>query len=358
MDKRILEMMKELTEVPGVVGDESKARKVMEHHIKPFADEIHQDQLGSLIAVKKGNVQGPKIMITAHLDEVGFMVSDITDDGFIKFIPLGGWWSQVLLAQRVHITAKDRLITGVIGSKPPHILSNEERNKVVQIKDMFVDIGASSKEEALSFGVKPGDTIAPICPFTVMDNPKLLMAKAWDNRLGCAIVVEVLKRLQDKQHENILYGVATVQEEVGIRGAKTAVNMINPDISFAIDVGIAGDVPGVTRNEARGVIGKGPQVVLYDSSMVPHKKLREFVVETAEELNLPFQYEALTAGGTDAGNTHLHGNGVPSLAFTIPTRYIHSHASIIHSDDFENTVELFVNLIEKLTSETVGSLIQ
>lgn len=354
--ENLFAMFKDLTEAPGVVGDESKVREIMTTYIKPYADEITEDKLGSLIAVKKGNEQGPKIMITAHLDEVGFMVSDITSDGFLKFVPLGGWWSQVMLAQRVHVLTRDGEITGVIGSKPPHILSNEERNKVVQIKDMFIDIGATSKEEAIQFGVRPGDSIVPICPFTVMKNPNLLMAKAWDNRLGCAIVIEVLKRLANEKHDNVLYGVASVQEEVGLRGAKTAAHLVEPDVSFSIDVGVAGDVPGIHSHEAKGKIGDGPLIVLYDKTLVPNKNLRNLVFDTAEEMNIPFQYEALSGGGTDAGSTHLHGDGVPTLAIIIPTRYIHSHASIIHKDDFEHTVQLFVQLIKKLNRDLVDQL--
>ncbi|MFD2444696.1 M42 family metallopeptidase [Bacillus sp. CGMCC 1.16607] len=349
-------MFKELTEVAGVVGDEKQARQVMEKYIEPYADEITYDNLGSLIAVKTGNESGPKVMITSHLDEVGFLVSDITEDGFLKFMPLGGWWSQVMLAQRVNIVTENGEITGVIGSKPPHILSDAERNKVVEIKDMFIDIGATSKAEALEFGVQLGDTIAPICPFTVMKNPKHLMAKAWDNRLGCAIVIEVLKRLKGQSHENIVYGVGAVQEEVGLRGAKTAAHLINPDISIAIDVGVAGDVPGVQAYQARGKIGHGPQIVLFDKTMVPHKELRNLVIETAKELNIPYQFDAMSGGGTDAGSTHLSGNGVPSLAILIPTRYIHSHASIIHEDDFEHTVQLFVELVKKLDQTALHSL--
>ncbi|MFE8697154.1 M42 family metallopeptidase [Cytobacillus sp. FJAT-53684] len=357
MSNQVHEMFKELTEAPGVVGDERNARGVMEKYIKPYCDSILSDQLGSLIAVKTGKSNGPKIMVTAHLDEVGFMVTDITKQGFLKFVPLGGWWSQVILSQRVNVITNKGEITGVTGSKPPHILTAEERKKVVDIKDMFIDIGAQSKEEAMEFGVKPGDSIVPNCPFTVMRNSKLLMAKAWDNRLGCAIVIEVLKRLQQENHENIVYGVASVQEEVGIRGAKTAANVIQPDISFAIDVGIAGDTPGIREDEARGKLGSGPQIVLYDLTMIPHRGLREFVVKIAEELNIPFQFEVLTGGGTDAGSTHLHGAGVPSLAIIIPTRYIHSHASIIHEDDFESAVQLFVEVIKKLNRFTVNELI-
>jgi endoglucanase len=349
-------MFKELTETPGVVGDEGKVRNVMRGYVEPYCDEILNDNLGSLIAVKKGNAAGPKIMITAHMDEVGFMVTDITEDGFLRFIPLGGWWSQVILAQRVNIITSNGDITGVVGSKPPHILTSEQRNKVVEIKDMFIDIGATSKEEAKEFGVKLGDSIVPICPFTIMKNPKLLMAKSWDNRLGCAIIIEVLKRLQNVEHDSSVFGVATVQEEEGLRGAKTSANLIQPDISFALDVNVAGDVPGVQPHEARGKIGKGPQIVLYDKTLVPHRPLRDFVIDTAEELNIPFQIEALSGGGTDAGSTHLVGIGVPSLAILIPTRYIHSHASVIHEDDFENTVTLFVELIKKLDTSAVTNL--
>jgi putative aminopeptidase FrvX len=356
MKEALYTMFKDLTEAPGVVGDERKAREVMKSYVEPYCDEVIYDNLGSLVAVKKGKQIGPKIMITAHLDEVGFMVSDITEDGFLKFVPLGGWWSQVILAQRVNVITSKGDIIGVVGSKPPHILTQEQRNKVVEISDMFIDIGATSKDEAKVFGVKPGDSIIPICPFTVMKNPKLLMAKAWDNRLGCAIVVEVLKRLEKTNHENTVFGVASVQEEVGLRGAKTATNMIQPDIAFAIDVNVAGDVPGVQSHEARGKIGNGPQIVLYDSTLIPHRPLRDLVIATAEELNIPFQVDTLSGGGTDAGSTHLVGNGVPSLAILIPTRYIHSHASVIHEDDFEYTVQLFVELVKRMNSSVMASL--
>src|SRR5699024_2835381 len=273
-----LTMLKDLTDAKGIPGHEKEARNVMQKYIQPYAEEVFTDNLGSLIAKKSGDVNGPKIMVAGHLDEVGFMVTRIDKDGFIYFQTVGGWWSQVMLAQRVTIMTKKGEIAGVIGSKPPHILTDEARKKPVKIEDMFIDIGASSKEEAQEFGVKPGDSIVPYFEFTQLKNDKMLLAKAWDNRIGCATAIEVLKRVQE-DHPNVVYGVGTVQEEVGVRGAKTAAHTIQPDIGFAVDVGVAGDTPGIPDRDADSELGKGPQIILYDASMISHKGLRELVVE-------------------------------------------------------------------------------
>ncbi|WP_025025426.1 M42 family metallopeptidase [Caldalkalibacillus mannanilyticus] len=353
-----LQMFKDLTETPGAPGHEHAVRDVMNKYIEPLADATYTDNLGSLIAEKQGIEAGPKIMIAGHLDEIGLMVTQITEKGFLRFQTLGGWWNQVMLAQRVSILTRKGEIEGVIGSKPPHILSLEQRKKPVDIKEMFIDIGASSKEEAEEFGVRPGDSIVPICPFTVMKNPKMLMAKAWDNRIGCAIAIEVFKRLKGESHPNKVYGVGTVQEEVGLRGAQTSAHMIQPDIAFAVDVGIAGDTPGVKPEEALSKMGQGPQIVLVDASMIAHKGLRDFVVQVAEKHQIPYQFDTMAGGGTDAGRTHITGNGVPSLAITIATRYIHSHAAILHRDDFEYAVQLLVEVIKKLDATTVQQLKQ
>jgi endoglucanase len=296
-------------------------------------------------------------MIAGHLDEIGFMVTQIDDKGFLRFQTVGGWWSQVMLAQRVTVVTAKGDITGVIGSKPPHILTPEARKKPVDIKDMFIDIGASSKEEAQEWGVRPGDMVVPAFEFTVLKNEKMLLAKAWDNRIGCAIAIDVLKNLSAEKHPNILYGVGTVQEEVGLRGAKTAASLIKPDIAFAVDVGIAGDTPGVSEKEAQGKMGEGPQIILYDASLVSHKGLRDFVTKTADELNIPYQFDAMPGGGTDAGSTHLTGEGVPSIAITIATRYIHTHGAILHRDDYENAVKLITEVVKRLDRETTEKII-
>ncbi|MFK3958179.1 M42 family metallopeptidase [Guptibacillus hwajinpoensis] len=352
-----LQMLKELTDANGVPGNEREPREVMKKHIESLSDEIMYDNLGSLIAVKKGKAEGPKIMVAGHLDEIGFMVTRIDDKGFLYFQTVGGWWEQVMLAQRVNVMTRNGNIMGVIGSKPPHILPPEQRKKSVDKKDMFIDIGASSREEAMEWGVKPGDSVVPVCEFTVMNNEKMLMAKAWDNRIGCAIAIEVLRKLKGEEHPNTVYGVGTVQEEVGLRGATTATNMINPDIGFAVDVGIAGDTPGVSDKDAQSKMGKGPQIIMYDASMVGHKGLRDFVTDTADENNIPYQFDSIAGGGTDSGKIHLTANGVPALSITIATRYIHTHAAILHRDDFENAVNLIVEVIKKLDADTVKEII-
>ncbi len=351
-----LQMLKELTDAKGISGNEREPREVMKKYIEPFADELMYDNLGSLVAVKKGKADGPKIMVAGHLDEIGFMVTQIDDNGFVKFQTVGGWWGQVMLAQRVTIQTKKGDIPGVIGSKPPHILSPEDRKKPVNVKEMFIDIGVADKEEALSSGIRPGDSVVPLCEFTLMHNPKYMLAKAWDNRIGCAIAIDVLKQLKGVDHPNVVYGVGTVQEEVGLRGATTSANLIQPDIGIAVDTGIPGDTPGLSDKDAMSKLGKGPQIIMYDASIVTHKGLRDFITDTADEHNIPYQFETSPGGGTDAGKIHLTANGVPALSITVATRYIHSHASMIHRDDYENAVKILVEAIKQLDDKKVKEI--
>jgi len=294
-------------------------------------------------------------MIAGHMDEIGFMVSKVTKEGFVKFQTLGGWWSQVMLGQKVIIKTKKGDITGILGSKPPHILSLEERNKVVSLDDMFIDVCAADETEAKEvFGIRPGDPIVPDATFTVMKNEKFLMAKAWDDRLGCALFIEVIKALQGVEHANTVFGVGTVQEEVGLRGATTSAFVVNPDIGFALEVGIAGDTPGAEKMTEK--LGKGPALLMYDASMVPHVKLRDFVIGVAAEIGIPLQFDVMPGGGTDAGRIHVTGRGVPSLVIAVPTRYIHSHYGIIHRDDYDNAVKLVIELVKRLDSAQVAEL--
>lgn len=349
-------MYEELTCTPGIPGYEEPVRKVMRKYLEPLSDKIITDNLGSIAGVKVGREGGPRIMVAGHLDEVGWIVTMITEKGFLKLQPVGGWWSQVMLAQRVKILTRKGELVGLIGSKPPHILPADERKKVVEIKDMFIDIGASSREEAMTFGVRPGDPIIPYCDFTVMPNPKVLLNKAWDNRAGCATAIMVLEELKGKAHENVVYAVGNVQEEVGLRGAVTMSNLIEPDIGIALDVGIAGDVPGVKESEAQGKMGKGPLILLYDASMVPSQALRNLITDTADDLRIPYQFDAIAGGGTDAGRMHLWGRGVPSIVIGFATRYIHSHAGLIHRDDMENAARLVAAVVRKLDADTVQKI--
>ncbi len=352
----LLTMMKEMTDAPGVSGYETPVREVMRRYLEPLTDEITTDHLGSVIGRKTGSEGGPKIVLAGHLDEIGFMVTRITDDGYLKFQTLGGWWEQVMLAQRVDVITRNGPVVGLIGSKPPHILSPDERNRVVQKKDMFIDIGASSREEAESFGVRPGDPIVPASTFTAMKNPDLLMAKAWDNRFGCILAMEVLRRLQDQDHPNVVYAVGNVQEEVGLRGAVTTTNMIAPDIGFALDTGVAGDMPGLGPDDAAGKLGAGPVVLLYDGSLIPHIGLRDLVIDTAQEEEIPLQFDKMPGGGTDAGRIHIHGAGVPSLVVGVAVRYIHTNTAILHKGDVAQAADLLAAVIRKLDADTVARL--
>jgi len=355
MDKT-LEFLKALTDANGVPGIENEVRQLFKKLTADQCDELLQDKLGSVIARKKGVSDGPKIAIAGHMDEVGFMVHFIDDNGFIKFKPLGGWWSQVLLSQQMTITTGEgKQIHGIIGSTPPHVLTDEQRKKVVELDDMFIDIGVDSKEEALATGIKPGDMITPYLEFRELANPKYLLAKAWDNRIGCALAVDVLNNLKGETHPNEYFGVATVQEEVGCRGAATVANMINPDIVIAADVCLDGGTPGSDKIKSK--LGKGPVLMLMDSGLIGHKALREYVIKLADELEIPYQFDVLMGGGTDAATMHRAHDGAPAMSLGIPSRYIHSNGSIIHRDDYENAVKLMTEFVKRFDGDALNEIV-
>jgi putative aminopeptidase FrvX len=343
MNQETLDLFKTLTELPGAPGFEHQVRKFMKEQLAKYADEVIQDRLGSIFGVKRGKEGGPVVMAAGHMDEVGFMVTSITDNGMIRFQPLGGWWNQVLLAQRVEIITDNGPVPGVIGSIPPHLLDEEKRKKPMEIKNMLIDIGADDREDAEKIGVKPGQQIVPVCPFTPLANRKKIMAKAWDNRFGCGLAIELLKELKDESLPNTLYAGATVQEEVGLRGAQTAASMIRPDIFFALEASPANDMTGDKQEFGR--LGKGALIRIYDRTMVSHQGMLEYVLDTAETHRIPYQYFA-SQGGTDAGRVHTANEGVPSAVVGIPARYIHTSAAIIHTDDYAAAKELLIRLVK------------
>jgi putative aminopeptidase FrvX len=350
-----LELLRELTEAPGISGYEQEVREIIRRHLQDITT-IEQDRLGSIVCRKNGKAEKPRIMLAGHTDEIGFIVKLVTDEGFIKFSPLGGWWGHVMLAQRVVIKTQKGNVIGLIGSKPPHVLSEEERKKLQEPKDMYIDVGATSSAEVKELGIRPGDPIVPICPFTVLGTGKAYLAKAFDDRAGCALFIEVIKSLIRKRHPNTVYGVGTVQEEVGLRGARTSSWVVEPDVGLTMEVGVAGDVPDVKKDEAQGRLGYGPVIVIRDGSMVPNLRLRDLFVNTAEKMKIPFQFDMLERGGTDSGAIHLHRRGVPNLVIAVPTRHIHSHAGILYRDDFDYAVKLIAAVIQRLDSKTVVSL--
>ncbi len=349
-------LLKELTEASGVPGYEREVRDVIRRHFQEFG-EISQDKIGSLICKKTGTAGEPRILVAGHMDEVGFMVKYITKEGFIRFTPLGGWWDQVLLGQRVVIKTNKGTVTGIIGAKPPHLLSREERMKVVEKKDMYIDIGATKQEEVDEAGVRVGDPIIPVSEFTILANKKTYLAKAFDDRVGVAVAIEAMKKLGKAGHPNTLFSVATVQEEVGARGATTSAELIDPDVAIILEVEICGDVPGIKPEESAVKLAGGPTLLAYDALMIPNLKLRDLVIDTAKAGNIPLQVSAMEGGATDGGPIHLHKSGVPTVVLSIPTRHIHSHGGIIHRQDFDNTVELTAAIIRKLDAGTVAELI-
>lgn len=349
------ETFQELTQIPGAPAFEHEVRQVMRSHLTKYTEEIIQDRLGGIYGVKRGSDDEPKVLVAGHMDEVAFMVTKITPEGFLRFQPLGGWWSQVMLSQRVDvITRTGKRIPGVIGSVPPHLLDDEGKKKTMDISQMFIDIGADSEEEVKTWGISPGDAAVPHFPFVEMEGGRRIMSKAWDNRFGCGAVIEALEALQGIDHPNTVYAGATTQEEVGTRGASAAVGLIKPDVFFALDAGPAGDTPGV--KEGYGKIGKGALIRLYDRSMITLPKMKEFILDTAETEKIPYQY-FVSQGGTDAGRVHMMEAGIPSAAIGICARYIHSHVSVADKEDIEAAVRLTVALIKRMDRSTFETII-
>ncbi|MGM8365873.1 M42 family metallopeptidase [Virgibacillus sp. W0181] len=353
MKKDTTQLFKTLTELQGAPGNEHAVRKFMKNELGKYADEIIQDNLGGVFGVKNGD--GPTVMVAGHMDEVGFMVTQITKNGMIRFQTLGGWWNQVLLAQRVQIMTKNGPIIGVIGSTPPHNLTPEQRKKPMELKNMVIDIGADDQDDALKIGVKPGDSIVPICPFTPMANSKKILAKAWDNRYGCGLAIELLKELQNENLPNHLVAGATVQEEVGLRGAKVAAHMIQPDIFYALDASPANDMDN--NEKAFGKLGEGALLRIFDRTMITHRGLKDFILDTAESNHIPYQY-FVSQGGTDAGRVHTANDGVPSAVIGICSRYIHTSASMIHVDDYEAAKALLVKLVKSTDNNLLEQIRQ
>jgi putative aminopeptidase FrvX len=348
-------LLQEITEADGVSGYEGDVRAIMRRYLEDVAT-IEQDKIGSFIGKHVGSAEQPRVMLAGHMDEIGFMVTLITKEGFVKFVPLGGWWDQVMLGHRVRIKTAKGDVVGVLGAKPPHLLSSEERAKLVEKKDMYVDVGACSEEEVREIGVQPGDPIIPISEFTILANPRMYLSKAFDNRVGCALGIDTLRQLAGEGHPNTLYAVGTVQEEVGTRGAKTSAFAINPDVGIVLEVDIAGDVPGIKPEESSIKMGGGPTLMVYDARMIPNLKLRNMVIATAAELGIPLQFSAMPGGATDGAQIHLHNEGVPTVVIGVPTRHIHSHNAILNRDDYDRALQLVVALVKKLDADTVAGL--
>lgn len=338
-------LLKKLSDAPGVSGFEEEIREIIIDELKDHVDEVEIDQMGNVITTRKGKPNGKKIMLAAHMDEIGLMIRYIDKNGFIKFSKIGGINDQMLLNQEVTIHTDDGEVTGVIGSKPPHRMKESERKKILDYENMFIDIGAKTKEEAET-RVKLGDPITIKQEFTPLGN--FYKGKALDNRIGCAIMIEVMKRAET---DATLYGVGTVQEEVGLKGAKTSAFKLNPDMALALDVTIAGDHPGIKEEDAPAKMGKGPAVILVDASgrgLITHPMVKKLIITAGNEDVIPYQLEVSEGGTTDATAIHLTREGIPTGVISPPTRYIHTPVSVVDMEDVENAVNLILAVLKRL----------
>jgi endoglucanase len=314
--------------------------------LKPYSDKIQVDRMENVIAIKNGKPNAPKIMLAAHMDEVGLMVKTITKDGFIQFSKMGGIDDRILPAQKVVVHTKSVTYPGVIGSKPPHIQKEDERKKIISYDDLFIDIGAESRDDAIGMGVAIGDPVAFDVKYASLGKDTV-MGKAFDNRAGCAVMVETMRLL--KEVDCTVCAVGTVQEEVGLRGAATAAFGVDPDLALALDVTIAGDVPGVREFDTSVKMGKGPALTISDSGLITHPKILRWLRETAQEEQIAIQLESGLLGSTDAARISITRQGIPSGTISIPTRYIHSPTGIMSLKDLDLSAKLAAAALQKAT---------
>ena len=339
------ENFEKLSNACGVAGREEEVRNLMIKLLKPHVDEVAVDKLENVIAVKKGKKSAPKVMLAAHMDEVGLMVKTISKEGFLQFTKMGGIDDRILPAQEVIVYTEKSALPGIIGSKPPHIQKEEERKKVLAYDELFIDIGAESAEDACKMGVKIGDMVGFDVKYTKIGKDTAI-GKAFDDRIGCAVMVETLKQLG--KTDCTVYAVGTVQEELGLRGAATAAFGVDPDVGIALDVTVAGDVPGVREIDTTVKMGKGPTLTVSDSGLITHPKVLRLLFDVAEENKIAYQLETGLMGSTDAARISLTRQGVPSGVISIPARYIHSPVGMLSLKDAENSVKLAVAAVQKI----------
>jgi putative aminopeptidase FrvX len=351
---RTQRLLGELADAPGPPGFEEAVRAVMVRELKPLADKVSYDGVGSVIA--QHGSSGPKVMLDAHMDELGGVVRRVTPTGYLSMQMLGGWLDQALPDQRWIIIGKKGPVHAVTGIRDIHVVPADERSKVYPRDTLYLDVGAKTPAEVAALGLSPGDPVVPDSPFTVMGKGDRYLGKAWDDRVGLAVIIEALRRLRSTGHPNQLFVVATVQEEVGLRGARTSADLIKPDVGIAIEGGITGDSPGRNPEETQAVLGGGPGIFLYDSSTLPNRKFVRLVDQTAQGARIPLQHDLVQGYGDDSAAIQATNGGVPTVNLVVPARYTHAHNGIIDRADFDRMVDLVVALIGKLDAKTVADL--
>jgi endoglucanase len=349
-----VQLLERLSDAPGPPGAEDAVRKIMVEVMKPVTTvPLKYDGMGSVVA--QVGTTGPRIMVDAHMDELGGMVRRIAPNGQLTMQMLGGWLDQALVDQRWVIIGSKGPVEAVTGIRDIHVATPAERNEVFPRNGIFLDIGAKNAADAAAMGVEPGDPVVPDSKFMVMNGSENYLGKAWDDRIGCAVLLEAMMRLAKLPHANQLFFVATTQEEIGLRGARTAANMVKPDIGLAIEGGIANDQGG-RPEETQAHLGGGPGIFLYDSSAIPNRKLVKLVEATAKGAGIPLQLDLVQGYGDDSAEMQESGTGAPTLNFVVPVRYTHAHNGIVNRGDFDKTVELMVDVLQKLDQKTVDAV--
>ena len=345
----LFEKIKEVTELEGLAGFEGTVRNHIRSKISPHVDRIETDGLGGIFGIKECKQDNaPRILVAAHMDEVGFMISHIKEDGTFRVVELGGWNPLVVSSQAFTLHLQDgRSIPAISGSIPPHLSRGGTGPSLPKIADIIFDAGFASKEEAMTFGVRPGDLLVPKNETILTANGKNIISKAWDNRFGVLMVTDLLEQLSNQQLPNQLIAGANVQEEVGLRGAHVSTTKFKPDLFFAVDCSPAGDVYG-----DQGNIGGGTLLRFYDPGHIMLKNMKDFLLTTAEEAGIKYQYYC-GKGGTDAGAAHLKNEGVPSTTIGVCARYIHSHQTLYNMDDFLQAQAFLQAIIKKLDRSTI-----
>ncbi len=343
-----VKLLATLSNAFGPPGSEDEVREILRRELERYADEVKVDKLGNIFFYHHGKDKYPKIMIAAHMDEVAFLITNIDENGFLRFHTLGGIVSGIMPGQRILLKGEKGYVKGIIGTKPPHLMKPEEREKVVPIEDLFIDIGAGSREEVEEKGITIGSTGVFDVKFEELGGG-YLMGKAFDDRAGCTVLVEVFKALKDTPYN--IVAVGTVQEEVGLRGARTAAWQVYPDYALALEGTFANDVPGVRKDRVSAKLKNGPVITIADRTTITHPKILKTLVSIAKQKKIPFQFKKIPAGGTDAGAIHLTKAGVPSGTVAVPCRYIHGPAAITHIEDIKNTIKLVEEFIKTISQQ-------
>ena len=346
-------LLRDLADAAGPPGFEEPVRAVVVREMKPLADSLTYDGLGSVIATQ--GAKGPRVMLDAHMDELGGMVRRVTPTGFLSMQMLGGWLDQALPDQRWVIIGSKGPVHAVTGIRDIHVVPPAERERVFPRDSLYLDVGARTAEEVAALGISPGDPVVPDSPFTELANGRYL-GKAWDDRVGCAVVIEAMRRLRASGHPNQISFVITTQEEVGLRGAESAAAVVKPDVAVAIEGGITGDSPGRNPEETQARLGAGPGIFLYDSSALPNRKLSALVKATAAAKGVPLQPDLVQGYGDDSAEIQRSNGGVPTVNLVVPARYTHAHNGIIDRRDFDGMVEIVVALLQRLDAAEVARL--